>query len=60
MSRERRPSRHQNSPLEDALEEIGRKTVSIVSSKASILAPKIAKKLSAIERLFSRQNRKRH
>lgn len=59
MSRERRPSRHKNSPLEDALEEIGRKTVSIVSSKANDLAPKIAKKLSAIDRLFSRQQ-KRH
>lgn len=58
MSRERKPSRHKNSPFEDAIENIGRKTVSIVSSKANILAPKIARKLSAFERLLSR--RKRH
>lgn len=57
MSRERRPSRHKNSPFEDAIENIGRKTVSIVSSKANTLAPKIAKKLSALERLLLRTKR---
>ena len=57
MSRERRPSRHKNSPFEDAIEEIGRKTVSIVSSKANTLAPKIARKLSALERLLLRTKR---
>ena len=59
MSRERKPSRHKNSPFEDALEEIGRKTVSIVSSKANTLAPKIARKLSALDRIISR-HQKRH
>ena len=57
MSRERKPSRHKNSPFEDAIENIGRKTVSIVSSKANTLAPKIAKKLSALERLLLRTKR---
>ena len=57
MSRERRPSRHKNSPFEDAIENIGRKTVSIVSSKANILAPKFARKLSALERLLLRTKR---
>ena len=57
MSREKRQSRHKNSHFEDALEEIGRKTVSIVSSKANTLAPKIARKLSALERLLSRTKR---
>lgn len=57
MSRERKKSRHKNSAFEDALEEIGRKTVSIVSSKANTLAPKIARKLSALERLLSRTKR---
>lgn len=57
MSRERRPSRHKNSPFEDAIENIGRKTVSIVSTKANTLAPKIAKKLSALERLLLRTKR---
>jgi len=57
MSRERRPSRHKNSPFEDAIENIGRKTVSIVSSKANTLAPKIARKLSALERLLLRTKR---
>ena len=57
MSRERRPSRHKNSPFEDAIENIGKKTVSIVSSKANTLAPKIARKLSALERLLSRTKR---
>lgn len=57
MSRERRPSRHKNSPFEDAIENIGRKTVSIVSSNANTLAPKIAKKLSALERLLLRTKR---
>lgn len=57
MSRERRPSRHKNSPFEDAIENIGRKTVSIVSSKANTLAPKIARKLSAFEKLLSRTKR---
>ena len=55
MSRERKKSRHKNSAFEDAIEEIGRKTVSIVSSKANTLAPKIARKLSALERLLSRK-----
>ena len=59
MSRERKPSRHKNSSFEDAIENIGRKTISIVSSKANTLAPKIARKLSALERLFSKNN-KRH
>lgn len=57
MSRERRPSRHKNSPFEDAIENIGRKTISIVSSKANTLAPKIARKLSALERLLLRTKR---
>ena len=57
MSRERRPSRHKNSPFEDAIEDIGRKTISIVSSKANTLAPKIARKLSALERLLLRTKR---
>ena len=57
MSREKRQSRHKNSPFEDALEEIGRKTISIVSSKANTLAPKIARKLSALERLLLRTKR---
>jgi len=57
MSRERKPSRHKNSPFEDAIENIGRKTVSIVSSKANTLAPKIARKLSALERLLLRTKR---
>lgn len=57
MSRERRPSRHKNSPFEDAIENIGRKTVSIVSSKANTLAPKIARKLSALEKLLLRTKR---
>ena len=57
MSRERKPSRHKNSAFEDALEEIGRKTVSIISTKANTLAPKIARKLSAFERLLSRTKR---
>ncbi len=57
MSRERRPSRHKNSPFDDAIENIGRKTVSIVSSKANTLAPKIARKLSALERLLLRTKR---
>ena len=57
MSKERRPSRHKNSPFEDAIEEIGRKTVSIVSSKANTLAPKIARKLPALERLLLRTRR---
>ena len=57
MSRERKPSRHKNSPFEDAIENIGRKTISIVSSKANTLAPKIAKKLSALERLLLRTKR---
>lgn len=57
MSRERKPSRHKNSPFEDAIENIGRKTVSIVSSKANTLAPKIARKLSALEKLLSRTKR---
>lgn len=57
MSRERRHSRHKNSPFEDAIENIGRKTISIVSSKANTLAPKIARKLSALERLLLRTKR---
>ncbi len=57
MSKERRPSRHKNSPFEDAIENIGRKTISIVSSKANTLAPKIARKLSALERLLLRTKR---
>lgn len=57
MSRERKPSRHKNSPFEDAIENIGRKTISIVSSKANTLAPKIAIKLSALERLLLRTKR---
>ena len=57
MNRERRPSRHKNSPFEDAIENIGRKTISIVSSKANTLAPKIARKLSALERLLLRTKR---
>lgn len=57
MSREKRQSRHKNSHFEDALEEIGRKTISIVSSKANTLAPKIARKLSALERLLLRTKR---
>ena len=57
MSRERRPSRHKNSPFEDAIENIGRKTISIVSSKANTLAPKIARKLSALEKLLLRTKR---
>ena len=57
MSRERRPSRHKNSPFEDAIENIGIKTISIVSSKANTLAPKIARKLSALERLLLRTKR---
>lgn len=57
MSRERKPSRHKNSPFEDAIENIGRKTVSIVSSKANTLAPKIARKLSALEKLLLRTKR---
>lgn len=57
MSRERKPSRHKNSPFEDAIENIGRKTISIVSSKANTLAPKIARKLSALERLLLRTKR---
>ena len=59
MSKERRPSRHKNSPFEDALEEIGRKTVSIISTKANTLAPKIARKISALDRIISR-HQKRH
>ena len=59
MSREKRQSRHKNSPFEDALEEIGRKTISIVSYKANTLAPKIARKLSALDRIISR-HQKRH
>ena len=59
MSREKRQSRHKNSHFEDALEEIGRKTVSIISTKANTLAPKIARKISALERLLSR-HQKRH
>lgn len=57
MSRERRPSRHKNSPFEDAIENIGRKTVSIISTKANTLAPKIARKISALERLLLRTKR---
>lgn len=57
MSREKRQSRHKNSHFEDALEEIGRKTISIVSSKANTLAPKIARKISALERLLLRTKR---
>ena len=57
MSKERKPSRHKNSPFEDAIENIGRKTISIVSSKANTLAPKIARKLSALERLLLRTKR---
>lgn len=57
MSKERRPSRHKNSPFEDAIENIGRKTISIVSSKANTLAPKIARKLSALEKLLLRTKR---
>lgn len=57
MSRERKQSRHKNSPFEDAIENIGRKTISIVSSKANTLAPKIARKLSALEKLLSRTKR---
>ena len=57
MSREKRQSRHKNSAFEDAIENIGRKTISIVSSKANTLAPKIARKLSALERLLSRTKR---
>ena len=57
MSRERKPSRHKNSPFEDAIENIGRKTVSIVSSKANTLAPKISRKLSALEKLLLRTKR---
>ena len=59
MSREKRQSRHKNSAFEDALEEIGRKTVSIISTKANTLAPKIARKLSALDRIISR-HKKRH
>ena len=59
MSRERKPSRHKNSHFEDALEEIGRKTVSIISTKANTLAPKIARKISALDRIISR-HQKRH
>jgi hypothetical protein len=59
MNRERRPSRHKNTPFEDAIEEIGRKAVSIISSKANDLAPKIARKISAIEKLLARKD-KRH
>ena len=59
MSRERKPSRHKNSAFEDALEEIGRKTVSIISTKANTLAPKIARKISALDRIISR-HQKRH
>ena len=59
MSREKRQSRHRNSAFEDALEEIGRKTVSIISTKANTLAPKIARKLSALDRIISR-HQKRH
>ena len=59
MSREKRQSRHKNSHFEDALEEIGRKTVSIISTKANTLAPKIARKLSALDRIISR-HKKRH
>lgn len=59
MSREKRQSRHKNSAFEDALEEIGRKTVSIISIKANTLAPKIARKLSALDRIISR-HQKRH
>lgn len=57
MSREKRQSRHKNSHFEDALEEIGRKTVSIISTKANTLAPKIARKISALERLLLRTKR---
>lgn len=57
MSREKRQSRHKNSHFEDALEEIGRKTISIISTKANTLAPKIARKLSALERLLLRTKR---
>lgn len=57
MSREKRQSRHKNSAFEDALEEIGRKTVSIISTKANTLAPNIARKLSALERLLLRTKR---
>ena len=57
MNREKRQSRHKNSAFEDALEEIGRKTISIVSTKANTLAPKIARKLSALERLLLRTKR---
>ena len=59
MSREKRQSRHKNSHFEDALEEIGRKTVSIISIKANTLAPKIARKISALDRIISR-HQKRH
>ena len=59
MNREKRQSRHKNSAFEDALEEIGRKTVSIISTKANTLAPKIARKLSALDRIISR-HQKRH
>ena len=58
MSREKRQSRHKNSHFEDALEEIGRKTVSIISTKANTLAPKIARKISALERLLSRHQKR--
>ena len=58
MSREKRQSRHKNSAFEDALEEIGRKTVSIISIKANTLAPKIARKLSALDRIISRHQKR--
>ena len=48
---------YKNSPFEDAIENIGRKTISIVSYKANTLAPKIARKLSALERLLLRTKR---
>lgn len=59
MSKEKRQSRHKNSPFEDAIENIGRKTISIISTKANTLAPKIARKISALERIISR-HQKRH
>lgn len=47
--------KYKNSAFEDAIEEIGRKATSIISEKANTLAPKIARKISAFERLLSKK-----